>query len=64
MLLDAGASGVPRQKITARLQRYATADDITALLEEWWEDEKVDRYTVENKAARPTTYWRATEKLL
>jgi hypothetical protein len=57
-LIAAGTQGKREAEITHRF-KYLPKEDVIMELEELWEEEKVQRFTIDPKR----TIWRATDKI-
>lgn len=63
IMIEAGTDGIQQQKILHKLQRSVTADVMTARLEAWFAEKKVQKFEQKTKG-RPRIIWRATKLLL
>ena len=63
-LISGGIHGRKQKEIVHYLCHQLLASEVVDILESWRERGWVDKFTIEGKAHRPVTIWRATERIL
>jgi hypothetical protein len=63
ILVNAGVGGIRQRDLTHRMRNVATVKEFMPILEQWRRAHIVQRFTITDQPHRPTTIWRATEKL-
>lgn len=62
-LIKAGIAGIRQRDLTHSMRNVATVDEYMPLLLKWKKKNLVQRFVILDKPNRPTTIWRATERL-
>ena len=63
ILLNAGVAGIRQRDLTHGMRNVAVVSEFMPWLEQWRRENRVQRFFLNTAANRPTTIWRATDKL-
>lgn len=63
-LVEQGSTGCSHEQIRKHFKNVATTNELQILLDLMWHDRKVDKYIINQGRGRPSTWWRATTRML